>query len=172
MSAEQRDITLNPLAPGKTYNLLVSERATEGYIILSGEQKGLLRMSDFPFKPGDVVKGVYKGADKKKMNIFLPVRPSNIEGALLCMDVQSGYLYAVVGGRDFDRSPFNRALMAKVQPGSAFKPFIYLAALEKGYNLNSVLRTSRRNTPAVRGRPGPPGTMTTSMQAPLLCGMP
>ena len=140
VSAEQRDITLNPLAPGKTYNLLVSERATDGYIILSGEQKGLLKMSDFPFKPGDVVKGVYKGADKKKMNIFLPVRTSNIEGALLCMDVQSGYLYAVVGGRDFDRSPFNRALSAKIQPGSAFKPFIYLAALEKGYNLNSVLQ--------------------------------
>jgi penicillin-binding protein 1A len=140
VSAQQRDITVNPLAPGKACNLLVSERAIDGYTVVFGEQKGFLKMADFPFKPGDVVRAVYKGTDKKKVSTFSPVKTSNIEGALLCMDVQSGYLYAVVGGRDFDRSPFNRALLAKVQPGSAFKPFIYLAALEKGYDLNYVLQ--------------------------------
>jgi penicillin-binding protein 1A len=140
VAAEQRDINLNPLVPGKVYSLLVSERLSDGYSVLSGEQKGLLRMADFPFQPGDVVKGFFKGSDRKKGgNVFTPVKISAIEGALICMDVQSGFVYAMVGGRDFDKSPYNRALSAKVQPGSSFKPFIYMAALEKGYDLNSTL---------------------------------
>jgi penicillin-binding protein 1A len=138
--AEQRDLDLNGPVQGKVYSLLISERVAEGYSVFSGHQKGLLKMSDFPFKPGDVVKGIYKGPDQKKGPIvFTPMKTSNIEAALLCMDVQSGYIYAMVGGRDFDKSPYNRAMAAKVQPGSAFKPFIYLAALEKGYDLNSTL---------------------------------
>jgi penicillin-binding protein 1A len=153
VSAEQRDISLTPLTPGKVYNLLVSERLADGYAVLSGGQKGLLRMADFPYKPGDVVKGTYTGTGKKKEeNTFMPVKKSAIEGALLCMDVQSGYLYAVVGGKDFDRSPFNRALTAKVQPGSAFKPFIYLAALEKGYGLDSVLQDEPKQYSGGMGR--------------------
>jgi penicillin-binding protein 1A len=140
VAAEQRDINLTPLLPGKVYSLLISERMNDGYLALSGGQKGLLKMTDFPFKPGDVVKGIFKGSDRKNgIDTFLPVRTSGIEGALICLDVQSGYIYAMVGGRDFDKSPYNRALSAKVQPGSAFKPFIYLAALEKGYDLNSTL---------------------------------
>lgn len=141
VKAEQRDIALAALTPGKAYNLLVLERVADGYAVLSGQEKGTLKMTDYPFKPGDVVKGIYKGTDKKKrVNLFQPTKKSLIEGALLCMDVQSGYIYAVVGGKDFDRSPFNRAMLAKVQPGSAFKPFIYLAALEGGYDLDSVIQ--------------------------------
>jgi penicillin-binding protein 1A len=137
--AEDRDHSLNQLTINRAYNLLISERVAEGYTVFAGKQKALLKMADFPFKPGDVVKGAYKGVDRKKNGIFTPVKSSNIEGALVCMDVNSGYLYAIVGGRGFERSPYNRAITAKVQPGSAFKPFIYLAALEKGYDLNSVL---------------------------------
>jgi len=49
------------------------------------------------------------------------------------MDVNTGYVLAMVGGRDFERSPYNRAASAKIQSGSAFKPFIYVTALKKGY---------------------------------------
>lgn len=136
---EERDITVNQLTPGRVINLLVSEKMADGYSVLVGKQKGVLRMAEFPFKPGDVVKGMYKGADKKKVAQFTPVRSSNIEGALVCMDVETGYLYAVVGGKDFGTSPYNRALSAKVQPGSAFKPFIYAAALQRGFTADSVL---------------------------------
>ncbi len=135
----ERDLALTPLSPGLAYNLLVSERVAGGYAVYAGTHKGLMKMSDFPFKPGDVVKALYDGTDKKKTPLFSPVRTSGIEGALVCMDVNTGYLYAVVGGREFEKSPYNRALSAKVQPGSAFKPFIYLAALEKGYDVNSVI---------------------------------
>ena len=56
-----------------------------------------------------------------------------VQGALLSFDNDSGDVLALVGGYDYERSEFNRAVQAKRQPGSAFKPFIYGAALEKGY---------------------------------------
>ncbi len=54
------------------------------------------------------------------------------EGAILTIDPQTGYIKAMVGGYDFFRSEFNRAVQARRQPGSAFKPFVYIAALEAG----------------------------------------
>jgi penicillin-binding protein 1A len=55
------------------------------------------------------------------------------EGALLSMENESGDVLAMVGGYDFGRSEFNRAVQAERQPGSAFKPFIYGAALTRGF---------------------------------------
>jgi penicillin-binding protein 1A len=55
------------------------------------------------------------------------------EGAVVTVEPQTGYVKAMVGGYDFSRSEFNRAVQAKRQPGSAFKPFIYIAALEAGF---------------------------------------
>lgn len=54
------------------------------------------------------------------------------EGAILTIEPQTGYIKAMVGGYDFFRSEFNRAVQARRQPGSAFKPFVYIAALESG----------------------------------------
>jgi penicillin-binding protein 1A len=54
------------------------------------------------------------------------------EGALVTIDPQTGYVRAMVGGSDFFKSEFNRAVQARRQPGSAFKPFVYIAALEAG----------------------------------------
>jgi 1A family penicillin-binding protein len=56
-----------------------------------------------------------------------------LQGALVAMDPLTGEVRAMVGGRDFDRSHFNRATQAKRQAGSAFKPFVYATALELGY---------------------------------------
>jgi penicillin-binding protein 1A len=64
------------------------------------------------------------------------------QGALLCIDPKSGYIKAMVGGRDFSESQFNRALNSRRQPGSAFKPFIYAAAIEKGYTPSTILMDS------------------------------
>ncbi len=57
-----------------------------------------------------------------------------LQAALVAMDPHTGEVRAMVGGRDFAASHFNRATQAKRQPGSAFKPFIYAAALERGYS--------------------------------------
>jgi penicillin-binding protein 2D len=61
-----------------------------------------------------------------------------IEGALLSLDPYTGDVLAVVGGIDFKLSPYNRAFFAKRQPGSAIKPLIYAAALEKGFTAGSL----------------------------------
>jgi penicillin-binding protein 1A len=64
------------------------------------------------------------------------------EGAVVTLEPQTGYVRALVGGYDFFRSEFNRAVQAKRQPGSAFKPFVYIAALESGFTAASRIEDS------------------------------
>jgi len=61
------------------------------------------------------------------------------QGAMLVMDPNTGQIRAMVGGYDFASSQFNRVLQAKRQPGSAIKPLIYAAALDKGYTPASII---------------------------------
>jgi penicillin-binding protein 1A len=63
-----------------------------------------------------------------------------LQAALVALDPRTGEVRALVGGRDFEASRFNRVTQAKRQPGSAFKPFVYAAALEEGYTPATVLR--------------------------------
>src|SRR5690606_9647873 len=65
-----------------------------------------------------------------------------IEAASLVLDHKSGEILAMVGGRDFHRSQFNRALKAKRAPGSLFKPIIYGLALMNGSNWSDVAYVS------------------------------
>jgi len=69
-------------------------------------------------------------------------RYKGLQGALLCMDPNSGGVLAMVGGVDFGASQFNRALQARRQPGSAFKPVVYSAALDKGKTVVSTVDDS------------------------------
>lgn len=62
-----------------------------------------------------------------------------LQGALLCLDPNTGDILAAVGGVDFAQSTYNRAFSAKRQPGSAIKPLIYAAALEKGFTPSSIM---------------------------------
>jgi penicillin-binding protein 1A len=61
------------------------------------------------------------------------------EAALVSLDPQNGAIRSLVGGYDFTRSKFNRVVQSRRQPGSSFKPFIYSAALEKGFTTASVI---------------------------------
>ncbi len=61
------------------------------------------------------------------------------EGALICFDLETGYVKALVGGRDFRRSQFNRVTQARRQTGSAFKPIVYASALDKGFTPASII---------------------------------
>ena len=67
-----------------------------------------------------------------------------LEAAFVALDPSTGDILAMVGGVDYLRSTFNRAVRSKRQPGSAFKPFVYAAALEKGYSPVSVLSNLQR----------------------------
>ena len=66
-------------------------------------------------------------------------RTPYLQGAVVVMAVNSGDVLAMIGGRDFEQSKFNRAIQAQRQPGSAFKPFVYAAAIQAGYPPNTVL---------------------------------
>ncbi|MCX8022679.1 MAG: PBP1A family penicillin-binding protein [Syntrophorhabdaceae bacterium] len=135
----EKDLKFTGIIPNKSYNILISERLKNGYSVILGKEKGLLPMDTFPYKPGDVVKAIYVGKDKKKTHTFQAVKTLKVEGALISLDVNTGYVLAMVGGRDFEKSPYNRAVSAKIQSGSAFKPFIYLAALKKGFDLDTTI---------------------------------
>jgi 1A family penicillin-binding protein len=71
--------------------------------------------------------------------------PAYLQGALVSIDPATGYVRALVGGRSFADSPFNRAVQAKRQSGSAFKPFVFAAALESGFAPSSMI--TGLNTP-------------------------
>ena len=84
--------------------------------------------------PGDVV---YLRQDEEQ-DWQLAQLPE-VEGAMVALSPFDGAITALQGGFDFFHSKFNRALQSERQPGSGFKPFIYSAALEKGYNTASII---------------------------------
>lgn len=65
-----------------------------------------------------------------------------VEGALMAINIHNGDIISMVGGVDFQKSQFNRAIQSLRQPGSSFKPFIYAASLENGYTPSSILMDS------------------------------
>jgi len=83
--------------------------------------------------PGDVVR-IYQ----REGTWFLTQKPT-AEGALVSIEAKSGKIIAIRGGFDFQASKFNRVIQGKRQPGSNFKPFIYSAALDKGYTAASLI---------------------------------
>src|SRR5712692_3287350 len=94
--------------------------------------------------------------------------PDRPEGALLTIDPQTGYIKAMVGGYDFFRSEFNRAVQARRQPGSAFKVFVYLAALESGMTPASIVDDSPIEFPVGRNnKPWKPDNYDRKFRGPI-----
>ena len=100
---------------------------------------------------GDVVRVRVTQADPEGLAhaLMLEQDPA-VQGALLAMEASSNHVLAMIGGYDFGSSQFNRALRAVRQPGSAFKPVIYAAAIEAGMNPT----TQVSDDPIVREIPG------------------
>jgi len=80
------------------------------------------------------------------------VRKARYEAALAALDPGTGAVVALAGGTDYTRSQFNRATQARRQPGSAFKPFVYGAALEAGFTAATLLDDAARTYINRRGR--------------------
>ncbi|TLX61359.1 peptidase [Stutzerimonas nosocomialis] len=84
-------------------------------------------------KPGDVIR--VRQQDESLLFSQIPAA----QAALVSLDPQDGSIEALVGGFSFDQSSYNRAVQAKRQPGSSFKPFIYSAALDAGFTAASMV---------------------------------
>jgi penicillin-binding protein 1A len=98
------------------------------------------------------VQAVQEGLDDYESRHPLEEEDAPLQASLLALDPSSGEVKALVGGRDFSTSPYNRATQAKRQPGSAFKPILYAAALSSGFPPTEILNDSAFEVP-LKGRP-------------------
>jgi len=89
-------------------------------------------------KPGDVIEVMVKKLDRDIVHVQLEQTPL-VEGGLIALEPSKGAIRAMVGGYDFARSEYNRAVQAHRQPGSAFKPIIYATAMSQGMSPASVI---------------------------------
>lgn len=90
-----------------------------------------------------------------------------LQGAFVALDPRTGAVRALVGGRDFDDSKFNRATQALRQPGSTFKPVMYAAAIEAGRPATTLLDDSPLSVPQASGPPWTPQNYDMKFEGPV-----
>lgn len=168
LEEEAMGLTADPPEPGDVLEGLVldvDDRKGEVTVGL-GREKALLPLREMAWARKRNLRGARYAAELKKPSAalrigdvirvrILPESPPEgyslvsaleqtpeVQGAILAMEPETGAVLAMVGGRDFNESQFNRATQAKRQPGSAFKPIVYAAALDKGMTPADVLMDS------------------------------
>ncbi|MDF1607058.1 penicillin-binding protein 1A [Hoeflea sp. YIM 152468] len=104
---------------------------------IAGDKRRNVKSAAEVLNPGDVV--YVETIEKEGVKHLRLRQPPKVQGALVAMDPHTGRVLAMVGGFSFAQSEFNRATQAMRQPGSAFKPFVYAAALDNGYTPASVV---------------------------------
>ena len=160
----QKQMDEDPLQPGRRIRGVVIEvdDAADSVLLRIGNARGRLALADMRWarkpdprvhhsrdrvkNPGDVLDvgdvvllRIKKGkTDADIWPVALEQTP-NAQAALLCIETGSGHVRTMIGGRDFSDSQFNRAIQSRRQPGSAFKPIVYAAALDKGYTPATVI---------------------------------
>jgi penicillin-binding protein 1A len=143
-----REAATKPLDAGRARGV-VTEVRPQGLGIRTAWEQGLLpasaltwgtrRLPPTAFRPGDVIAvTVTEEAIGGSARFALDQEPQ-VEGAIVAIDPYTGQVKAMAGGYDFRRSQFNRAVQARRQPGSAFKPLIYASAMEHGYTPASIV---------------------------------
>jgi len=116
-------------------NVIVSIGKTEGFIPPDECKWAHIDTPSFVFRVGDIIAVSFKEVSKDGQNIFSLENYSEVDGAVIAIEPSTGQIKAMVGGKNFRINQFNRAVQAKRQPGSSFKPFIYATAIEsRKYN--------------------------------------
>jgi len=157
---QQAELDKNPLEPGRVTQALVAQVNDQAKTVSVkiGSDSGIIALADMDWarkpdpevahynakvrqpsavlKAGDVI--LVKIKDKRKdarepWRLSVEQEPL-VQGALLCLEAETGLVKALVGGRDFNETQFNRAIQSRRQPGSSFKPIIYAAALDRKFN--------------------------------------
>ena len=115
--------------------LIKKEKELVGYINFNSLKWTLRRNKSIEktHKIGDII------LIKNNKNIWELKQYPKVNGGIIVLDPFSGDVKALVGGFNFKSSEFNRVTQAKRQPGSAFKPIVYAAALENGFSPNSII---------------------------------
>ncbi len=125
------------LADGSTGKISLENMSWAKKYINDNSIGGAIRKPSDVFAKGDVV-AVSKKTEGKTTTYSLEQVPE-ANGGIVAMEPYTGKVLALVGGYHYGDSQFNRAVQAKRQPGSAFKPFVYLKALENGFAPNSII---------------------------------
>jgi penicillin-binding protein 1A len=150
------------MKPGDLLKGVVSKVGKDAFVVVASGREGTLSFEDMAWakrrlrgrdpskdyvfspnvktllKPGDVIEVEVKKIEKDVPHFLLEQTPL-VEGALVALDPRTGAIKAMVGGFDFARSEYNRAVLAHRQSGSAFKPIIYATALNKGLSPSTLL---------------------------------
>ncbi len=135
-----------PAAAPQTGVIRLSDLSWNRPMDSEGHQGAPFRRMGDMVQPGDVVMVQPDGP----AHAFLRQVPT-VQGALVSLDPTTGRVLAMVGGWSFAASQFNRATQAERQPGSSFKPFVYLAALEKGVSPSDRFLDAPLSLPDGRG---------------------
>jgi penicillin-binding protein 1A len=110
------------------------------WVVLPEKGQGGAGPSTVGLRPGDVVQVRLLSRDRHGKIWTAELIPAPmVQGALFSMELKTGKVRVLIGGKDFGDSTFDRATQARRQPGSAFKPVVYAAAIEKGYRPDSIL---------------------------------
>jgi penicillin-binding protein 1A len=143
-----REAAERPLDAGRARGVVVEVRP-QGLMVRTAWERGLLpasalvwasrRLAPGEFQPGDVIAVTVTEEVVGGTARFALDQEPQVEGALIALDPYTGQVKAMVGGYDFRRSQFNRALQARRQPGSAFKPLVYAAAIDHGYTPATIM---------------------------------
>jgi penicillin-binding protein 1A len=145
---DAEDPGLAELEAGRIYEGVVTESKTGKITVAVGKHASQVDVSkvawhrdvapkDRRFEVGSLVETT--PVDGKSGTLLALTQSPEVEAALVAIDGRTGQVKAMVGGYDFARSQFNRATQAFRQPGSAFKPIVYAAALDSGFTPASIL---------------------------------
>lgn len=136
--------------------------ATEARIGFINGLEGTIPLSEMSWartvlkKPADIMTAgdvIVAAQVKDKKNTYELRQIPEVNGAMMAMDPHTGRVLAMVGGYSAEKTEFNRATQAKRQPGSSFKPFVYMSALESGFTPSSIVLDSPISLSQGVGRP-------------------
>ncbi|MGQ9631981.1 MAG: penicillin-binding protein 1A [bacterium] len=153
-----RDQTLKSIEEGKVYRGIIAEMLKGRVVVNMDGVEAEIDMEHFNWNPDEAFinspRELHEGKEMKFRVVSfdeesgkVKVLPEpRLQGGLISIDPRNGYIKAMVGGYDFydeeNNGKYNRAVQARRQPGSAFKPFIYTAALNNGYTPATIINDS------------------------------
>lgn len=127
--------------------------AWQGRILAQG-YSWTRKRPDALVRRGDVIEVRVLTRDEAQRTVTASLeQPPEIQGAVIAIENRTGHILAMVGGVNFARSEFNRATQALRQVGSTFKPFVYAAAIDRGYTASSLLLDEPVSYPGGPGQP-------------------